>query len=98
MLGYKNTRDAISKHCKNQNTVAIHDGTSGNPNLTIINQADVIRLATKPKLPAVEKFEKWVFEDVLLTILKTGSHHANPSQVRANILADRRCLILFEAW
>ncbi|MGJ3749311.1 BRO-N domain-containing protein, partial [Limosilactobacillus fermentum] len=39
ILGYANTRDALSKHVdsEDKNTVAIHDGIKrGNPNQTVI--------------------------------------------------------------
>ena len=41
MLGYTDTRDALHKHvdAEDKNTVAFHDGTSGNPNQTIINES-----------------------------------------------------------
>ena len=90
MLGYKNTRDAISKHCKNTFDVAIHDG-SQNRNMTIIPRADVYGLITKSKLPAAEKFEKWVFEEVLPSIHETGSYTAkSPFQTVADILSNPR--------
>jgi anti-repressor protein len=88
VLGYRNTRDAISKHCKNQNTVAIHDGTSGNPNVTIIPEADVYRLIFRSKLPAAERFERWVTEEVLPQIRKTGSYGVEKSL--EEILKDPR--------
>ena len=66
VLGYANGRDAISKHCKASDTVAIYDGTSGNPNVTIIPERDVYRLVMRSKLPTAEKFEEWVVAEVLL--------------------------------
>ena len=40
-LGYNNPRDALAKHVddEDKNTVAFRDGTSGNPNLTVINES-----------------------------------------------------------
>lgn len=40
-LGYSNPRDALAKHVDDddKNTVAFRDGTSGNPNVTIIKEA-----------------------------------------------------------
>lgn len=40
-LGYSNPRDALAKHVEpeDKNTVAFRDGTSGNPNVTIINES-----------------------------------------------------------
>ncbi|EPA00013.1 hypothetical protein A33Q_0181 [Indibacter alkaliphilus LW1] len=40
--------------------------------MTIIPEQDVYRLIFKSKLPAAEHFEKWMVEDVLPTIRKTG--------------------------
>lgn len=96
-LGYSNTRDAISKHCKNQNSVAIRGGNRGNPNLTIIPESDVYRLITKSRLPEAERFERWVFEEVLPSIGRTGSYQheqPEPSQpaLTESTPADRRPL------
>lgn len=46
VLGYSNTRDALSKRvdAEDKNTVAFHDGTSGNPNQTIINESGLYSL------------------------------------------------------
>lgn len=46
ILGYSNPRDALSKHVdsEDKNSVAIHDGNKGNPNLTIINESGVYAL------------------------------------------------------
>jgi anti-repressor protein len=74
-LGYSNGRDAVSKHCKGNNTVAICDGTPGNPNTTIIPERDVYRLIVKSQLPSAERFEEWVFGEVLPSIRKTGGYH-----------------------
>lgn len=49
-----------------------------------INEPNLYRLITHSKLPSAEKFEKWVFEEVLPTIRKTG-HYGKPSTLpRAN--------------
>src|SRR5690606_5621216 len=65
LLGYKNTRDAISKHCKATSDVAIHDG-SQNRIMAIIPERDVYRLIMKSKLSAAEKFEEWVVGERIL--------------------------------
>lgn len=73
-LGYSNTRDAIAKHCRAQSTVAIHDGTMGNPNVTIIPESDVYRLIMRSNLPSAERFQDWVMEEVLPSIRKRGMY------------------------
>jgi prophage antirepressor-like protein len=42
--------------------------------ITIIPESDVFRLLIKSKLPAAERFERWVMEEVLPAIRKTGSY------------------------
>lgn len=80
MLGYSNTRDAISRHCKG---VVKHDVVSKTTNqygvvtnqtveMSFIPEGDVYRLIVRSKLPQAEKFESWVFDEVLPTIRKHG--------------------------
>lgn len=71
-LGYTNERDSVIKHCKG---VVFHDALNykGNP-LRLIPEGDIYRLIVKSKLPSAEKFEKWVFDEVLPQIRKTGAY------------------------
>ncbi|GAA0109273.1 phage antirepressor [Clostridium tertium] len=70
-LGYKNVNDAIARHCKG---VVKHDTLTngGIQSLSFITEGDLYRLITNSKLPSAEKFECWVFDDVLPTIRKHG--------------------------
>ena len=45
--------------------------------MTLIPEGDVYRLIMKSKLPSAEKFESWVFDEVLPTIRKTGGYINN---------------------
>lgn len=76
ILGYSNPRDALSKHVdsEDKNSVAIHDGNKGNPNLTIINESGVYALVFSSKLQNAKKFKHWVTSEVLPTLRKTGSY------------------------
>ena len=76
ILGYSNPRDALSKHVdsEDKNSVAIHDGNKGNPNLTIINESGVYALVFSSKLQSAKKFKHWVTSEVLPTLRKTGSY------------------------
>lgn len=74
-LGYSNSRDAVSKHCKRQATVAIRDTSSNqHRNVSVIPESDVFRLVMRSKLPDAERFQDWVMEEVLPSIRKTGSY------------------------
>ncbi|MGJ3845975.1 BRO-N domain-containing protein, partial [Limosilactobacillus fermentum] len=81
ILGYANTRDALSKHVdsEDKNTVAIHDGIKrGNPNQTVINESGLYSLILSSKLPSAKKFKRWVTSEVLPAIRKTGAYQAKP--------------------
>lgn len=72
-LGYSRPRDAVSAHAKG--AVKYRSLTNGGiQELTFIPEPDVYRLIVKSKLPSAEKFEKWVFEDVLPTIRAYGGY------------------------
>ena len=44
--------------------------------LLFISEGNVYRLIAHSKLPAAEKFEKWVFDEVIPSIRKTGMYAA----------------------
>ncbi|MCP8367001.1 BRO family protein [Clostridioides difficile] len=71
-LGYKNTNDAILRHCKG---VVKHEGFKINGiKVALITEGDVYRLIVGSNLPNAEKFESWVFDEVLPTIRQTGQY------------------------
>ena len=75
LLGYKRSSDAIRQHCKERGTVKYRiPTTSGEQEMLLINEANVYRLIVKSQLPSAEKFEIWLFEEVLPSIRKTGSY------------------------
>lgn len=79
-LGYSNPRDALIKHCKEKGVVncdSLTDG--GKQKLKFIDEGNIYRLIAKSKLPAAEKFESWIFDDVLPTIRKTGKYSVQES-------------------
>lgn len=72
VLGYKNTRDALSKHVDEEDKisdVAIYDG-SQNRNMTIINESGLYSLILSSKLESAKKFKRWVTSEVLPSIRK----------------------------
>lgn len=74
-LGYSNPRDAISRHCKG---VVKHDSfKEGGQLIALISEGDMYRLITHSKLESAERFESWVFDEVLPTIRKTGGYLNN---------------------
>ncbi len=72
-LGYAKPQNAISAHCKGTLKWGIPTN-GGNQEMNIIPEGDIYRLVVKSELPSAEKFESWVFDEVLPTIRKQGSY------------------------
>ena len=75
-LGYARPGKAIIDHCKGvlkRDTLT----SGGTQSLSYIPEGDVYRLIVHSKLPSAEKFERWVFDDVLPTIRRTGGYVDN---------------------
>lgn len=73
ILGYINPRKAIIAHCKRV-TKRDSPTVGGVQEINYILEGDLYRLIIRSKLPAAEKFEHWVFDDVLPTIRKYGMY------------------------
>lgn len=76
VLGYKNPRKAILDHCK-EDGVTIRDfidSLGRKQDKKYINEGNLYRLIVKSKLPQAEKFETWVFEEVLPSIRRNGAY------------------------
>ena len=70
-LGYAKPSNAINTHCKEKGTLKQGIPTSsGTQVMTLINEPNVYRLIFKSQLPSAEKFEEWLFEDVIPQIRK----------------------------
>lgn len=72
-LGYARPNEAISRHARGTLKQRILTN-GGNQELLVIPEGDVYRLIVKSKLPQAEKFESWVFDEVLPTIRKHGMY------------------------
>lgn len=72
-LGYSKPNNAISAHCR----AALKYSTPISGKMQEVNfipEGDVYRLIIRSQLPTAEKFEKWVFDEVLPSIRKTGGY------------------------
>lgn len=75
-LGYSNTRDALANHVdeEDKNTVAIRDVLKREQNTIIINESGLYSLIFSSKLETARQFKRWVTNEVLPAIRKTGSY------------------------
>ena len=79
VLGYKNTRDALSKHIDKEDKkdgVAVHDTMGRIQNPIVINESGLYSLILSSKLPQAKEFKRWVTSEVLPAIRKTGSYNS----------------------
>ena len=53
-----------------------HDGTPGNPEMTVINESGLYSLVLSSKLPDAKKFRRWVTSEVLPAIRRNGGYIA----------------------
>ena len=74
-LGYTNPNKAMNDHCKGvTKRYPILDSLGRTQEARIIAEPDVMRLMINSTLPAAAPFERWVFEEVLPSIRKTGGY------------------------
>ncbi|MFG6374140.1 MAG: hypothetical protein K1W04_08425 [Oscillospiraceae bacterium] len=76
ILGYANPWKAINDHCKKDGLTKceVIDSMGRMQSTKFINEGNLYRLITHSKLPAAERFEKWVFDEVLPSIRQTGGY------------------------
>ena len=76
MLGYSKPHNAVSRHCR----YSLKRGVPHPQNIqkvieiNYIPEGDLYRLIIRSKLPAAERFEKWVFDEVLPEVRKYGAY------------------------
>ena len=76
ILGHENPARAIRKYCKGV-TEVVTPTNGGNQPTKFIPEGDLYRLIVRSKLPSAEKFERWVFDEVLPELRRTGSYGSN---------------------
>lgn len=76
-LGYTNHNKAIKDHCRSDgvtNRYPIVDQLGREQTAVFITEGDVYRLIAHSKLPNAERFERWVFDEVLPAIRRHGGY------------------------
>lgn len=89
-LGYSDCPKAIRTHCKGVSEIATPTA-GGIQNVKYIPEGDIYRLIIKSQLPSAEKFEKWIFDEVIPSIRKHGGYivgqdHLTDEQLLAKAL------------
>jgi prophage antirepressor-like protein len=76
ILSYTNPQKAIRDHCKGVNET-FTPSAGGLQKKKYIPEGDLYRLIIRSKLPAAERFERWVFDEVLPCIRRYGAYVTN---------------------
>lgn len=99
ILGYKNPRDAISKHVDEDDKldgVAIHDSIGREQKPILINESGLYSLVLSSKLPSAKKFKRWVTSEVLPALRKTGQYQVKElsgSELMAKALIEAQSVL-----
>lgn len=94
-LGYSNPNDAIKQHCKGVAKRYPLPTAGGMQEIRILAESDVMRLMINSTLPAAAPFERWVFEEVLPSIRKTGGYAVKQKESTTVIPAAKEFTALF---
>lgn len=73
-LGYSNPSKATNDHCKSAMKMWGNDSLGRPTEFKVIPEGDIYRLIVKSQLPSAERFEAWVFDEVLPSIRKHGMY------------------------
>jgi prophage antirepressor-like protein len=82
VLQYQRPNEAIRQHCKHTVKHRISDNQGVPHEYLVIPESDVYRLIIKSQMPRAEKFEDWIFSEVIPSIRKTGRYGVTPVFVR----------------
>ena len=101
-LGYKRPNDAITAHCRGtvKRRIGVQTGIKGDGapalqeiDMLIIPEGDIYRLVVKSQLPSAEKFERWVFDEVLPSIRKNGGYIAGQETLSDEELLSKALMV-----
>lgn len=97
LLGYANPWGAIQKNCHDLSKREVIDSMGRVQKVNFIPEGDVWRLIIRSQKPAAQKFEKWLFDEVLPEIRKTGGYRARPAADLPHQWLGRGCIRIDEA-
>lgn len=92
-LGYKDPTNAIKQHCRGVVKRHLTDGLGRDQITNFIPEGDVYRLAAKSELPGADKFESWVFDEVLPSIRKNGGYIINQDELSSEELMAKALMV-----
>ena len=91
-LGYTNPNKAVNDHCRaiTKRSTPISGKIQS---INFIPEGDIYRLVVRSKLPSAERFESWVFDEVLPSIRKNGGYIAGQESLSDDELMAKAVLV-----
>lgn len=95
VLGYKDSVNALKLHCREDGVVKHHliDNMGRTQQAKFIDEGNLYRLITHSKLPAAERFERWVFDEVLPSIRRNGGYIAGQESLSQEEILAKAVLL-----
>lgn len=97
MLGYSKPGNAVRTHCQGCVKRTVVDAMGHRQIVNYIPEGDLYRLIIRSRLPAAQKFEKWLFDEVLPELRRTGGYRAKPAVDLPHQWMGRGCIRIDEA-
>lgn len=97
ILGYSDPNGAVRNHCKGCVKRTVVDARGCKQIANYIPEGDLYRLIIRSRLPAAQKFEKWLFDEVLPELRRTGGYRAKPDAELPHQWLGRGCILVDEA-
>lgn len=93
-LGYEKPANAVATHCRYTLKQGIPHPQNPDKQIevNVIPEGDMYRLVTHSKLESAERFESWVFDEVLPSIRQNG-YYENPNlstEMKAILMIDQK--------
>lgn len=97
MLGYSNPNKAVVDHCKGVPIRYPLETAGGTQHVRFILEGDLYRLIASSRLESAERFEFWVFDEVLPSIRRYGGYMAAKADETPEETMARAVLIVQDA-
>lgn len=78
ILGYSQPQNAVSAHCHACVKRTHVDSKGKKQIMNFIPEGDLYRLIVRSRLPSAQRFEHWLFDEVLPSIRQTGGYRVRP--------------------
>lgn len=94
-LGYSNAPAALKRHCRciTKRDTPHPQALDKSIEMAFISEGDVYRLIAHSKLPNAERFESWVFDEVVPSVVKTGGYITGQEELSDSELMAKALLV-----